>query len=53
MNENLSNQNEELEKVNIVSFLNDLVHRLKSFWWVILSLTLLCGAAFYYRTTTT
>ena len=53
MNENLSNNTEELGKVNIVSFLNDLLHRLKSFWWIILLLTVIFGAAFYYRTSTT
>ena len=52
MNENLSSQSEELQKVNIVSFLNDLVHRLRNFWWIILLLTVLFGAAFYYRTST-
>ncbi len=53
MNETLSTNPEELEKLNIVSFLNDLLHRLKSFWWVILLLTVIFGAAFYYRTSTT
>ena len=52
MNENLSTNSEELEKINIVSFLNDLLHRLRSFWWVILLLTVLCGALSYYRTST-
>lgn len=53
MNENLSNNSEELEKINIVSFLNDLLHRLKSVWWIILLLTVVFGALFYYRTSTT
>ncbi len=52
MNENLSSHSDELEKINIVSFLNDLVHRLRSFWWVILILTVALGAASYYRTST-
>ena len=52
MNENLSTNPEELEKINIVSFLNDLVHRLRNFWWVILLLTVIFGAASYYRTST-
>ena len=53
MNENLSNNSEELENINIVSFLNDLLHRLKSVWWIILLLTVIFGALFYYRTSTT
>ena len=53
MNENLSIAPNELEKLNIMSFLNDLLHRLRSFWWIILLLTVLGGAAFYYRTSTT
>ena len=53
MNDNLSIYTEEQEKINILSFLNDLLHRLKSFWWVIVALTVLFGAAFYYRTSTT
>ncbi|MBR4549604.1 MAG: formate--tetrahydrofolate ligase [Oscillospiraceae bacterium] len=52
MNENLSSHSEELEKINIISFLNDLLHRLRSFWWVILLLTVAFGAASYYRTST-
>ena len=53
MNENYSNSPEELESINVVSFLNDLLHRLKSFWWVILLLTVSLGVAFYFRTNTT
>ncbi len=52
MNENLSSQSEELQKISIISFLNDLVHRLRNFWWIILLLTVAGGAAFYYRSST-
>ena len=52
MNENFTNSPEEQETINVVSFLYDLLHRLKSFWWIILLLTILFGAAFYYRTST-
>lgn len=52
MNETLSSNSEELEKINIVSFLNDLLHRLRSFWWIIILLTVAFGAASYYRTST-
>ena len=45
MNENLAVQNEEQGKINIVSFLNDLLHRLRNFWWIILLLTVAFGAA--------
>ncbi|MBP5230423.1 MAG: hypothetical protein ILO68_01725, partial [Clostridia bacterium] len=37
------------EKIDIISFLSDVLNRLKRFWWVILLLTLLFGAAFYFR----
>lgn len=52
MNENLSSVSEEQGKVNIESFLNDALHRLRSFWWIILLLTVLFGALSYYRTST-
>ena len=52
MNETLSSNSEDLEKINIVSFLNDLLHRLRSFWWIIILLTVAFGAASYYRTST-
>ena len=52
MNETVSSQSEELGKINIVSFLNDLLHRLRNFWWIILLLTVALGAASYYRTST-
>ncbi|MBQ5951123.1 MAG: polysaccharide biosynthesis tyrosine autokinase [Lachnospiraceae bacterium] len=41
----------EPEKIDIVSFLSDMLHRLKRFWWVILLLTLLFGELFYFRST--
>ena len=40
-------------RIDIISFLNDVLNRLRSFWWVILILTLGVGAAFYFRSTTT
>ena len=52
MNEMLSTASEEQEQIDITSFLNDAIHRLRSFWWVILLLTVLLGALSYYRTST-
>ena len=40
-------------KIDIISFLNDVLNRLRSFWWVILVLTLAVGALFYFRSTST
>lgn len=52
MNETFTTNPEEQERINIISFLNDLVHRLRNFWWVILLLTVAFGAVSYYRTST-
>ena len=41
------------EKIDILSLLSDLLNRLKRFWWVILLLTLSCGAFFYFRSAVT
>ena len=45
-------QSNDSGKIDIISFLNDVLNRLRSFWWVILLLTLGVGALFYFRSTT-
>ena len=50
MSESTSSTTQQPEKIDIMSFVEDILHRLKRFWWVIVILTLACGALFYYRT---
>ena len=52
MNENETLTNNGPEKIDIVSFLDDILNRLRSFWWVIVLLTVGLGALFYFRTNT-
>ncbi|MBQ4002072.1 MAG: hypothetical protein II601_06780, partial [Lachnospiraceae bacterium] len=52
MNENEALKSNETGKIDIISFLNDVLNRLKRVWWVILVLTLGFGALFYFRSTT-
>ncbi len=49
MNESVPVKTGEVEQLDIVSFLFDALHRLRSFWWIILLLTVLFAGAFYYR----
>ena len=41
------------EKLDIISFLSDILNRLKRFWWVILLVTALFGALFFFRSSVT
>ncbi len=52
MNESEALKSGETGKIDIISFVYDVLNRLKRFWWVILVLTLGLGALFYFRTTT-
>ena len=52
MNETESNKNTELEKLDVVSFLKDYLHRFRSLWWVVLLITAAVAALFYYRVST-
>ena len=52
MNENEALKSNETGKIDIISFLDDVLNRLKRVWWVILVLTLGFGALFYFRSTT-
>ncbi len=49
MNENREEHVNELEKLDIVSFLNDFFHRFKRMWWIAVLLAVLGGLAMYYR----
>ena len=57
MNENASNPTagkaEIAEQVEVISLLRDMLHRLKNFWWVIILMTALGGALFYFRSSST
>lgn len=53
MNSSSSNTNTELEKIDVISFLNDFLHRFKRLWWIVVLTTFLFSVAFYYRTSST
>ena len=50
MNETTANNNTELEKLDLVSFLSDFMHRFRRFWWIVVLLTAVGALLFYYRT---
>ena len=52
MNEGEALKSNETGKIDILSFVNDVLNRLRSFWWVILILTVGLGAFNYFRSTT-
>ena len=55
MNENTSNstaKSENTEHAELTSLIRDMLHRLKRFWWVIVLLTALGAALFYYHSST-
>ena len=52
MNETTLNTAPELEKLDIVSFLNDYMHRLRRLWWVVVALVALSMGLSYYRVST-
>ncbi len=52
MSENTTKNNEEFEKIDVFSFINDYFHRLRRFWLLVLILTVASTALFYYRTST-
>ena len=51
MNENTSDNSIQIERINLVSFLRDLLHGLRRFWWVVLILTTALALISYYRVT--
>ena len=49
MDETSLNSASQYEKLDILSFLNDCLHRLRRLWWIILLSVLLCMVFFYFR----
>ncbi len=49
MNENREDRVVELEKLDILSFVNDFLHRFKRMWWIAVALAVFGGLAMYYR----
>ena len=53
MSENNAVNSAELEKLDILSFLNDFLHRFQRMWWLVLLLAVGFAALSYYHTKTT
>ena len=51
--ENEARTGDELDKIDITSFLSDIVHGIKKFWWLVIGLAVVFGAASYLKVTTT
>ncbi len=49
MNENREERVTELEKLDILSFVNDFFHRFRRMWWIVVLLAALGGLGMYYR----
>ena len=43
---------DEPEKIDITSFLTDIFQGIKKFWWLVISLAIICGATSYLKVTT-
>lgn len=52
MSENVTKNSEEFERLDILSFVNDFLHRFRRLWLLVLLLTAASTALFYYRTST-
>ena len=52
MNETSSTAALQLEKLDILSFLNDYLHRLRRLWWVVVLAVGICVGIFYFRSST-
>ena len=52
MSENSSSHTEQVEKIDILSFVSDFFHRLKRMWWIVILLVGGAMALSYYRVTT-
>ena len=52
MNENVAKNSTEFEKLDVLSFVNDYMHRFRRLWLLVLILTAVSTVLFYYRTTT-
>ncbi len=53
MSENVAKKTAELEKIDVISFVNDFLHRLRRLWLIVLALTVAVAALFYYRVSST
>ena len=51
MNESTSNNEQDLDMIDIKSFLSDFFHSLKRLWWVVLLITAAVAAFFFFRVT--
>ena len=49
MNETTLHTETQLEKLDILSFLNDCMHRFRRLWWIVLLAVLIFMGLFYYR----
>lgn len=49
MDETSLNSTSQLEKLDILSFLNDCMHRFRRLWWIVLLAVLIFMGLFYYR----
>lgn len=52
MDENTATKSNELEKIDITSFLNDFAHRVSRSWWIVLLLVAGFAAVFYFHVRT-
>lgn len=52
MSESVAKKTAEFEKIDVISFVNDYLHRLRRLWLVVLVLTVAFASLFYYRTST-
>lgn len=50
--ENETHTTDELEKIDITSLWMDIIQGIKKFWWLVISLAIICGAASYLKVTT-
>ncbi len=50
MKENTTKKTEEFEKVDVISFVNEFIHRFRRLWALVLVTTVACAGLFYYRT---
>jgi len=49
MNESITNTSTEFEKIDVISFLRDVLHRLRRLWWIVLLLIAGSMLLSYYR----
>ena len=53
MNETAEKKTAQFEKIDVISFLNDYLHRFRRLWLAVLLITAVCAALFYFRTSRT